>query len=121
MSSFDSETKCPYYSTRVRISDITSPKAWIGYKERTIEITYGNQESRKITIDKDDLANIEERSIKDDILKAFTATDEVAKARGFKFVDETKKNDKGEPISKGMPASEEDRKTLYDLPGETYE
>jgi hypothetical protein len=92
------DEKAPYYSVRVRISDITSPKAWIGYKERTIEVTYGNQDSRKMTVDKADLGNIQERCLKDDLLKAFRETDEVAEARGFKFADETKKNDKGEPL-----------------------
>ena len=92
------DEKSPYYSTRIRISDITSPKAWIGYKERTIEVTYGNQDSRKLTVDKDDLGNIQERSLKDDLLRAFRETDEVAEARGFRFADEAKKNDKGEPI-----------------------
>ncbi len=100
---FETENKPTYYSTRIRISDVTSPKPWIGYKERTIEIVYGNQEFRKITVDKNDLANIEQRCIRDDILEAFRATDEVARARSFKFVDQTKKNDKNEPLRVDEP------------------
>lgn len=92
------EEKSPYYSTRIRISDVTSPKAWLGYKERTIEVTYGNLDTKIIRNQADISEVIQERSIKDDLLRAFRETDEVGEARGFKFVDETKKNEKGDPL-----------------------
>ena len=96
---FDNEPKSPYYSTRVRISDVTSPKAWIGYKERTIEVTYGNQEFRDIPSENpQDIGDTAKKSLKDEILEAFRITDEVAEERKFKFVDQTKKNDKNEPF-----------------------
>lgn len=92
------EPKSPYHSTQVKISDISSPKTWIGYKKRSITVTYGNQDTRKFLVDKNDVANIEDRSLKDEILRAFRVTDEVGEARGFKFADEIRKNEKGDPV-----------------------
>ena len=51
------DTKDPYFSMRTRIGTITSPKEYVGFKELTVEITYGNMENVKI-IDEKDVANI---------------------------------------------------------------
>jgi hypothetical protein len=51
------DTKDPYFSMRTRIGTITSPKEYVGFKELTVEITYGNMENVKI-VDEKDVANI---------------------------------------------------------------
>jgi hypothetical protein len=81
------EDKSPYFSKRVRIADVTSPKDLVGFKEFTVEVTYGNQEVRKIVKNMADLADIEERNIFDDIERLFKQRDDWAKKRGFHFVD----------------------------------
>ena len=64
-------------------------------------MTYGNQEFRDIPSENpQDIGDTAKKSLKDEILEAFRITDEVAEERKFKFVDQTKKNDKNEPIEK---------------------
>jgi hypothetical protein len=93
------EPKAPYYSVRVRIGDVVSPKAWIGYKERSVEVTYGNMMIRKTgEVDKLDIGAEETRTLKEELQDAFKQTDALARERKFKYVDEVKKNDKGEPL-----------------------
>jgi hypothetical protein len=85
--------KSPYYSKRVRISDVLSPKDLVGLKEFTVEITYGNQE--KIIIkNKNDVAEIlNEKNIFDEVEELYKLRDSWAKQRGFKFVDQIIKRD----------------------------
>lgn len=82
-----SEEHTPYYSTRVRIADITSPKDFVGLKERTIEITIGNSANAIVYRDPQDLADTREKDVKGLLMAAFEATDQVAELRGFKFLD----------------------------------
>ena len=82
-----SEEKAPYFSKRVRIADVTSPKDLVGYKEFTVEITYGNQDS-KIIRNRSDVSDIKEKSLFDEIEEIFKDRDEWAKKRGFTFVDQ---------------------------------
>ena len=82
-----SEEHTPYYSTRIRIADITSPKDLAGLKERTIEVTIGNTQTPIVLKNPEDVGDIKSKSMKEMLLQAFTDTDEVAKLRGFKFVD----------------------------------
>ena len=89
MSSEDQ--KVSYFSTRVRIADVTSPKDLVGFKELTVEITFGNQDVKKIIKNKQDLADIEERTLFDEIEEIFKQRDKWAKERGFMFVDQVGK------------------------------
>ena len=81
------EEKTPYFSTRVRIADIKSPKECVGMKERTIEVTFGNSNETKIYTNPDDLGDIKSHNMKDMLLELFKITDEVAETRGFTFLD----------------------------------
>ena len=81
------EEKAPYFSKRVRIGDVTSPKDLVGFKEFTVEITYGNQDS-KIIRNKSDVSDIKEKSLFEEIEDIFKQRDVWAKERGFKFVDQ---------------------------------
>lgn len=82
-----SEEKSKYYSTRIRIADIKSPKECVGMKERTIEVTLGNSTEAVILTNPSDVADIKSHDMKQMILEAFRITDEVAKERGFEFLD----------------------------------
>ena len=82
-----SEEHTPYFSVRVRIGDITSPKDLIGLKERTIEITIGNSTNPITYRNPGDVADTKSQDLKEMIMSAFEQTDEVAKARGFTFLD----------------------------------
>jgi hypothetical protein len=86
------EPKSPYFSVRVRIGDIKTPQTYLGWKERSIEVTYGNMLIRKTgEVDKLDIANEEKRTLKDEIIHAFEETDQLAELRGYKFIDEIPK------------------------------
>jgi len=51
------ENHSPYFSMRTRIGTVTSPKEFVGYKELTVELTYGNMENIIIR-DEKDIANV---------------------------------------------------------------
>ena len=51
------EQHSPYFSMRTRIGTVTSPKEFVGYKELTVELTYGNMENI-IVKNKEDVADI---------------------------------------------------------------
>ena len=51
------ETHSPYFSMRTRIGTVTSPKEFVGYKELTVELTYGNMENI-IVKNKEDVADV---------------------------------------------------------------
>lgn len=89
------EEKAPYYSIRVRIGDVTSPKelAMGRYKDRTIEVTYGNQDERVIKNPKD-VADVSIKNLKDQLLDIFKQTDEVAKERDYHYLDQIKQEGK---------------------------
>jgi len=81
------EEKTPYFSKRVRIADIKSPKEYIGFKERTIEVTFGNSDETKIYTNPQDLGDVKSHDMKEMILDLFKITDEIAIEKGFKFMD----------------------------------
>ena len=83
------EEKQPYFSKRIRIGDVTSPKDLVGFKEFTVEITYGNQDS-KIIKNTNDVADIKEKTLFDEVEELSKQRDEWAEKRGFKFVDQRK-------------------------------
>lgn len=83
-----SEEATPYYSVRARIGDVKSPKDLVGMKERTIEITVGNTKNPVVLTNPKDVADITVKDMKELFLQAFDDTDQVAEARGFKFMDE---------------------------------
>lgn len=99
MSNFDQESKSPYYSIRVRVGNITSPKAWIGFMDRSIEITWGNQDVQTIRNAKDISEVVKERTMMDDLEKTWIGLDAWAKKHKLTFVDQAKKNEKGDPIA----------------------
>ena len=83
------EDKSPYFSYRVRVADITSPKDLVGLKEFTCEITLGNQDTRKIVKSEKDLGDIENKNIFALMEDLFVQRDNWAKERGFTFLDQT--------------------------------
>ncbi len=80
------EEKSPYFSTRVRIGTLTTVKHF-GFKEITVEVTYGNQEA--ITIrNEEDIAQITDNiTIQKKIWDLHAGVVEEGKARGFKFAE----------------------------------
>ena len=85
-----SEEHTPYFSVRVRIADIMSPKDFVGLKERTIEVTIGNTTNPIIYRNPEDVVDSKTQDLKGMIMSAFEQTDAVAKARGFTFLDRAK-------------------------------
>ena len=83
-----SEEATPYYSVRARIGDVKSPKDLVGLKERTIEITIGNTRNPVVLTNPKDVADVTVKDMKELFIQAFNDTDQVAKERGFKFMDE---------------------------------
>ena len=85
-----SEEKSPYFSKRIRIGDVTSPKDLVGCKDFTVELTFGNQEI--ITIkNKEDLAEtLKEKNMFDVVEEIYAQRDAWGKKRGFTFVDQLK-------------------------------
>ena len=80
------DTKDPYFSMRTRIGTITSPKEYVGFKELTVEITYGNMENVKI-IDEKDVANILDNiPLSKKILDLHEEVKTEGKKRGYNFV-----------------------------------
>lgn len=98
MNTFDNDSKAPYYSIRVRVGNVTSPKPWIGYLDRSIEITYGNQETKLIRNLKDAGDLTEQRSLMEDLETKWVGLTEWAKQHDLKFVDQVKKDEHGDPV-----------------------
>ncbi len=82
------EEKTPYFSKRIRIRDVLSPKDFAGMKERTIEVTIGNAENPTTFSNPKDVADIKNQNMKEMLLELFRISDEIATVRGFKFVDQ---------------------------------
>ena len=82
-----SEESTPYYSNRMRIADVKSPKELIGMKERTLEVTMGNTDKPVIITNPNDVADVKSQNMKDMFLEMFKMSDEIAKERGFEFID----------------------------------
>lgn len=81
------EEKTPYFSKRIRIAVVKSPKECIGLYERTIEVTFGNSDQPVTSTNPADVADIQSQDMKSMILELFRITDEIAKERGFEFLD----------------------------------
>ncbi len=88
-----SEDKSPYFSKRIRIGDVTSPKDLVGTKDFTVEITMGNQDAIIIR-DKTDVAKTENKNLFDIVEGIYAERDAWAKKRVFVFVDQLPKGDK---------------------------
>ena len=82
------EEKSAYYSTRMRIADVKSPKELIGTKERTLEVTVGNTDKPVILTNPNDVADVKSQTMKEMFMEMFKISDEIAEARGFKFMDQ---------------------------------
>ena len=80
------ENKDPYFSKRMRIADIKSPKECLGMKERTLEVTIGNTNAPTIAHDPKDLMNIKDANMKQMFTDMFKISDELAKEHKFQFI-----------------------------------
>lgn len=90
----DDPEHTPYFSKRIRLSDVTSPKEFFGLKERTIEVVIGNSDKPKIYTNPKDVASIKQQDIEEMILELFKITDEIATKRNFQFVDQYVREEK---------------------------
>ena len=82
-----SEESTPYYSNRMRIADVKSPKELIGMKERTLEVTMGNTDKPVIITNPNDVGDVKSQDMKAMFLEMFKMSDEIATERGFEFID----------------------------------
>jgi len=81
-----SEEKSPYFSTRVRIGTLTTVKHF-GFKELTVEVTYGNQDAIEIR-NKEDFAQVTDNiTIQKKIWDLHDAVIKEGEDRGNKFVE----------------------------------
>ena len=81
------EEHTPYFSVRIRIADIKSPANLVGLKERTVEVTMGNTTNPIVYRNSKDVADVKNQTLKEMLLETFDQSDEVAKERGFTFMD----------------------------------
>lgn len=81
------EDKSPYYSNRMRIAVVKSPKELIGQYERTLEVTVGNTDKPVIITNEKDVADVKSQSMKEMFMEMFKISDEIANERGFEFID----------------------------------
>lgn len=88
-----SDESTPYYSNRMRIADVKSPKELVGMKERTLEVTVGNTDKPVVMSNPDDIADVKSQSMKEMFLEMFKISDEIAENRGFTFIDKVEKKD----------------------------
>jgi hypothetical protein len=86
------EPKSPYYSKRIRIGDVTSPKDLVGYKDFTIELTFGNQDAIIIK-NMSDVADVKEKGLFEMVEEIFVERDIWAAKRNLKFVDQKPKDE----------------------------
>jgi len=77
----------PYYATRLHISESTTLKT-LGMKIRSIEVTFGNQDIRKIVKSKDDIADFEERRIVPELEKLWDDATLMGHKKGWKFAED---------------------------------
>lgn len=80
------DIKDPYFSMRTRIGTVTSPKEYVGFKDLTVEITYGNMENVKV-VDERDVANILNNiPLSKKIWDLHEEVKKEGEVRGYKFV-----------------------------------
>ena len=71
---------------RTRIGTVTSPKEYVGFKDLTVEITYGNMENVKV-VDERDVANILNNiPLSKKIWDLHEEVKKEGEVRGYKFV-----------------------------------
>lgn len=88
-----SDESSPYYSNRMRIADVKSPKELIGFKERTMEVTIGNTDKPVVVNNPEDVADVKSQTMKEMFLEMFKISDEIATTRGFAFIDKKEKTE----------------------------
>jgi len=86
--------KSPYFSKRIRIGDVLSPKDFAGLKERTIEVIIGNSEKPTTYSNPKDVSDIKSQNMKEMLLELFAISDEIAKEKKFTFVDQVMRENK---------------------------
>ncbi|UVF62269.1 hypothetical protein [Nitrososphaeria virus YSH_1032793] len=84
------EEKSPYFSKRIRIGDVTSPKDLVGFKDFTLELTFGNQDAIIIK-NPSDVADVSQKGLFEMVEEIFKERDEWAEKRGLKFIDKMEK------------------------------
>ncbi len=84
----ETEPREPYFSTRIRIGDLTSPKGLVGLKDFTVELTYGNQETKRVMKSKDDILDVEDKDMFAYLDGIFEKRDKWAETKKFRFVDQ---------------------------------
>lgn len=77
----------PYCAIRLHISESTTLKT-LGMKIRSIEVTFGNQDIKKLVKSKDDIADFEERTIIQELEKIWDDTTQMGKKKGWKFTED---------------------------------
>jgi hypothetical protein len=77
----------PYCATRVHISESTTQKT-LGMKSRSIEVTFGNQDVKKLVKSKEDIADIKEITISQELEKVWDEITELGHKKGWKFTED---------------------------------
>lgn len=80
------EKKSPYFSTRVRIGTLTTLKHF-GFKEVTVEVTYGNQDAIMIRNEKDVAQITDNIPLQKKIWDLLEEVVKEGKDRGYKFAE----------------------------------
>ena len=80
------DTKDPYFSMRTRIGTVTSPKEYVGMKDLTVEITYGNMENVIIRDEKDISNVLQNIPLAKKIWDLHEEVKKEGESRGYKFV-----------------------------------
>jgi len=84
MSSLERE---PYCAIRLHISESTTLKT-LGMKIRSIEVTFGNQDIKKLIKSKDDIADFEERTIVQELEKIWDDATKMGHDKNWKFTED---------------------------------
>lgn len=87
MSTFDNESKSPYYSKDIEISTITSPKEYCGFMKRSINITFGNQDTMIIE-NKEDISDVYHKTMIEQLEEVWDSMTSFAKDKNIVFIDE---------------------------------
>jgi hypothetical protein len=77
----------PYCAIRLHISESTTLKT-LGMKIRSIEVTFGNQDIKKLIKSKDDIADFEERTIVQELEKIWDDTTKMGHDKNWKFTED---------------------------------
>lgn len=80
----------PYCAIRLHISDSATLKT-LGMKIRSIEVTFGNQDIKKLVKSKNDIADFEERTIVQELEKIWDDTTKMGHNKKWKFTEDYEK------------------------------